>query len=110
MNNNKTQHFPAAVLREQLRTQALELAEKLARSVGRVTSWENLPCLEYGEEVQKEYALAQRMFYLQQCRDAVEHCIDGKNAVVRYRWPDGTVSRTSFRLAGPNRIRVTGLL
>ena len=110
MTKNKNQYFPAAELRERLRTEAMTLAEKLARSVGRVTSWEALPCLEYGEEVQKEYALAQRLFYLQQCRDAVEHCIDGKNAVVRYRWPDGTTTRTSFRLVSPNRIRVTGLL
>lgn len=109
MTNKKNEYFPAAVLREHLRTQSLELAQKLARSVGRVTSWESMACLEYDEEVQKEYALAQQMFYLQKCRTALEHCIGGKDATVRYRWPDGSVTRTSFRMASPNRIRVTGL-
>ena len=107
---NKIEYFPAALLREQLRTRSLELAQKLARSVGRVTSWEAQACLEYGEELRKEYDLAQQMFYLQQCREALEHCIDGKNATVRYRWPDGTSTRTAFRRIGPSRIKVTGLL
>ena len=72
MTNSKNEYFPAAVLREHLRTRALELAQQLTRSVGRVTSWESMACLEYGEEVQKQYALAQQVFYLQQCRNALE--------------------------------------
>ena len=109
MTNKKTEYFPAAVLRERLRSQAVELAQRLSRSVGRLTSCDALPCLEYGDEVKFEYSLAQRLFYLQQCRDALEHCIDGKDATVRYRWPDGTTTRTTFRRVGPNRIKVLGL-
>ena len=96
-------------LREELRQQASDTATRLSRSVARLTSCEMLPCLEYGEEVAYQQALAQKLFYLQHCRNALERCIGGKSATLRYRWPDGTVSRTIFRRSGINQVKVTGL-
>ena len=110
MKTNKTEYFPIPALREDLRLHSSALAVRLSRSVGRLTSCDEQPCLEYGEEIQTEYKLARRLFYTQQCRDALEHCIDGKTATVRYHWPDGSVTRTTFRKIGPNRVKVTGLL
>ena len=96
-------------LREQLRQQACDTATRLSRSVARLTSCEMLPCLEYGEEVAYQQELAQRLFYLQHCRNALERCIGGKSATLRYRWPDGTVTRTLFRRSGINQVKVSGL-
>ena len=96
-------------LREELRQQANETANRLSRSVARLTSCELLPCLEYGEEVAYQQELAQKLFYLQHCRNTLERCIGGKSATLRYRWPDGTVSRTTFRRSGTNQIKVSGL-
>lgn len=109
MKNNTRTEYPIPQLRETLRLEAGSLTSRLSRSVGRLTSCDELPCLEYGEEVQHQLLLAQRLFYLQHCRTALERCIDGKTVNVRYRWPDGTISRTVFRKCGPNRVRVTGL-
>ena len=109
MKNNKTEYFPISALRESLRLSSCQLAARLSRSVGRLTSCDALPCLEYGEEIHFEYDLARRLFYNQQCRDALEHCIDGKDATVHYRWSDGSQTRTTFRKIGPNRVKVTGL-
>jgi len=106
---NKARYFSVFQLREELRQQATAVAAKLSRSVGRLTSCDPEPCLEYGEEVQFQQELAQQLFYLQHCRNALERSIQAKSAALRYRWPDGTVSRTTFRKAGPNRVKVTGL-
>ena len=65
--------------------------------------------MEYGEEVGYQQQLAQKLFYLQHCRNALERSIAAGTAVLRYRWPDGTSSRTTFRKAGPNRVKATGL-
>ena len=51
MKNNKTEYFPISTLREELRLRASEYAGRLSRSVGRLTSCDRLPCLEYAEEV-----------------------------------------------------------
>lgn len=113
MNNNaklnNAQYYPVSVLREELRLQANQVTTRLSRSVARLTSCENQPCLEYGEEVAFQQELAQRLFYLQHCRNALERSLASKVATLRYRWPDGTISRTRFRKAGPNRVKVTGL-
>lgn len=105
----KPQYYPVMALRETLRQDACTLTERLHRSVGRLTSCDLLPCLEYGEEVDHQRLLAQRLFYLQNCRDALEKCVGGQRAAVRYRWPDGTVTVTRFQLVTPSRVRVTGL-
>lgn len=100
--------FPIPTLREDLRLRSCALAARLSRSVARLTSCDSQPCLEYGDEVRTEQELATRLFYLQHCRDALEKCIGGSRVTVRYRWSDGTVTRTAFRKDGPNRVKVTG--
>ncbi len=107
--NNQTQEFPIPALRESLRQQASWQANRIHRSVARLTSCDELPCLEYGEEVKTEYAAAEVLFYLQYCRTALERCIAAGSAATRYRWSDGSVTTTRFRKIGPNRVRVTGL-
>lgn len=111
MKQTKTQpqFFPASELRERLRQRANGLAARLSRSVARLTSCDPLPCPEYDEEVRFQQALAQELFYIQSCRAALERCIAGSGANLRYRWSGGTVTTTRFRKVGPSRIKVTGL-
>jgi hypothetical protein len=106
---NNAKSYPIPALREELRLQSSALAQRLSRSVGRLTSCENAPCLEYGEEVRFEEDLIRRILYLQHCREALERCIPGSRVTVRFRRPDGSQGRTTFRKEGPNRVRVTGL-
>ena len=106
---NTSCEFPISHLREDLRQQANAVATRLSRSVGRLTSCDALPCLEYGEEVAAEQTLAQKLFYLQHCRNALERCIAGGSATLRYRWEDGSTTQTRFRKVGPGRVRVWGL-
>jgi hypothetical protein len=105
----KTEYFPLMSLRETLRLDAAALTNRMARSVGRLTSCDLLPCEEYGEEVSYQRQLAQQVFYLQNCRAALERCIVAGATAVRYRWPDGTVTMTRFRMVTPSRVKVTGL-
>ena len=105
----KSQFFPASELREQLRLRANALTARLSRSVARLTSCDPLPCPEYGDEVLFQQTLAQELFYIQHCRTALERCIAGSGANLRYKRSDGTVITTRFRKVGPSRIKVTGL-
>lgn len=105
----KTEYFPLMTLRENLRLDASTLASRMARSVARLTSCDLLPCEEYDEEVDYQRQLAQQMFYLQNCRAALEKCIEAGATAVRYRWPDGTVTMTRFRMVTPSRVKVSGL-
>lgn len=109
-NTPKPQFFPAFSLRESLREEAVALTTRLNRSVGRLTSCDALPCPEYGEEVAFQQTLTQRLFYLQNCRTALEKCIAGASTTLRYRWSDGSVTCTRFRMVGPGRVKVTGLV
>ena len=109
-NGNKPQFYPVTVLREDLRTRSVALTGKLARSVARLTSCDLLPCMEYGDEVSSQRALAQELFYCQQCRTALERCIGCGGAVLRHRWPSGAVTQTRFRMVSPSRVKVTGLV
>lgn len=111
MKQTKTQiqYFPAADLRERLRQRACALTARLSRSVARLTSCDPLPCPEYDEEVRFQQGLAQELFYVQNCRTALERCIAGSGANLRYRWADGHSTVTRFRRIGPSRIKVTGL-
>lgn len=106
---NNSNAYPAPLLREELRQRSSALAQRLSRSVARMTSCENAPCLEYGDEVRIQQDLIRRVLYLQHCRDALERCIAGYRVTVRFRRPDGSQGRTTFRRDGPNRVRVTGL-
>ena len=113
MKNNKkvntTRTYLSVILREDLRQRANGLTNRLSRSVARLTSCDPQPCMEYDEEVQFQQDLAQQLFYLQHCRNALERCIGSGAATLRYRWPDGTVSRTTFRKVGQNQVKTVGL-
>lgn len=95
---------PVAVLREDLRLSAERLAEALSHSVGRKTSDDELPCLEYGDEVKKQYTLTNRLLYVQCCRKALEACVASGHAGLRFRRPDGVVVRTWFRRTSLGRV------
>ena len=110
MKNNNMNAYPIPVLREDLRLKASAVAAQLGRSVARLTSCENAPCLVYGEEVRTEEDLIRRLLYLQHCREALERCIAGARVTVSYRKPDGSRGRTTFRKEGPNQVKVQGLV
>ena len=110
MKNNKTEYFPLSALREDLRKSAGEQNVLLGRSVARLTSCDMKPCLEYGEEIMAEHAIAEKLFYLQYCRNTLERCINAGSATLRYRWSDGKTTTTHFRRIGPNRVKVTGMV
>jgi hypothetical protein len=107
---NNIHSCPIPALREELRLRACGVANRLSRSVGRLTSCENAPCLEYGEEVRFEEELMRSLMYFQHCRVALEKCIAGRRVTVRFRRADGSTARTTFRKEGVNRVKVTGLL
>ena len=109
MKKQKTEYFPVMTLRENLRLDAVAASQKLSRSVARLTSCELQPCTEYAEEVIYQRQLTQSLFYLQNCRNALEQCMETGATALRYRWPDGTVTMTRFRLVTPSRVKVTGL-
>ena len=110
MAQKNTQEYPVRVLRENLRQRSTRQAALLSRSVGRLTSCDAQPCLEYRQEVVSEYAVIDRLLYLQQCRSSLETCIGRGSARLRYRWRNGQVTETRFYQASPGRIRVSGFL
>lgn len=105
----RPQILPRQRLREQLRQEANSRAERLSRSVSRLTSFDALPCPEYGEEVLQERAIIDELLYLQHCRSALEHCLEQGSARLHYRWGDGRVTTTSFQRMRQGRVRVFGL-
>ena len=104
------QEYPIQVIREKLRQRSSRQAALLSRSVGRLTSCDALPCLEYRQEVASEYEVIDRLLYTQQCRSTLERCIGSGSARLRYRWRDGRTTETSFRRTAPGKIRVSGLI
>ena len=107
--SSKPQVLPRQVLRERLRLSASQCSEQISRSVARISSCDALPCLEYGEEVERERAMIGRLLYLPHCRTALERCLDCGSARLRYRWEDGRVTVTSFRRLRQGRVQVRGL-
>ena len=103
------QYYPIPVLREALRRQASELSARLSRSVARLTSCDSLPCLEYGDEIKAQHDIAEKLFFIQQSRNALEQCIAGNNVTLRYRWSDGGATQTKFRKSGLNQVKITGI-
>lgn len=93
----KAQAFPVHILREKLRAQSVGCIQALSRSVARQTSYDALPCVEYQEEVLLEYEYVDKLLYAQNCRSALERCLEGGTARLRYRWRDGQVTVTRFR-------------
>lgn len=108
-NKKNTKEYPIHVIREDLRQSSARQAALLARSVGRLTSYDIRPCTEYHQEVIAQYAVIDELLYLQQCRSALERCIASGAARLRYRWRDGQVTETCFRRTSPARVRVSGL-
>ena len=109
-SKKNVQEYPIHALREDLRQRSTRQAGLLSRSVGRLTSCDALPCLEYQQEVAAEYAVVDRLLYTQHCRNTLEACIGSGSARLRYRWRDGRVTETRFRRVSPGRVRVSGLL
>ena len=104
------QEYPIQIIREKLRLRSSRQAVLLSRSVGRLTSCDAQPCLEYRQEVAGEYAVIDQLLYTQQCRSSLERCIGCGSARLRYRWRDGSVTETHFCRTSPGRIKVSGLL
>lgn len=109
-SKQNTKEYPIHIIRENLRQCSTRQAALLSRSVGRMTSYDAQPCTEYRQEVLTQYAVIDRLLYLQQCRSSLERCIASGAICLCYRWRDGHVTRTSFRRTAPGRISVRGLL
>lgn len=109
-SKQNSKEFPVHILREELRQRSVREAEKLSRSVGRLTSYDIQPCTEYRDEVDSQYAVAERLLYIQHCRSSLEQCIASGASKLRYRWMDGHVTYTRFRRTAPARVKVSGLL
>ena len=101
--------YPTQIIREDLRRRSTQEAALLARSVGRLTSCDVQPCLEYRDEIASEHAVIDRLLYVQECRNSLERCIGAGSARLRYRWRDGRVTDTYFRRTAPGRIKISGL-
>ena len=86
VSKRNAQEYPIQVLREKLRQRSSKQAALLSRSVGRLTSCDVQPCLEYRQEVAAEYEVIDRLLYIQQCRSSLERCIGSGSARLRYRW------------------------
>lgn len=89
VSKQNTREYPIHVIREDLRQCSARQAALLSRSVGRLTSYDARPCTEYRQEVTAQYAVVDRLLYLQQCRSTLEQCIASGAARLRYRWRDG---------------------
>lgn len=100
--------LPAEAAREDLRRRAVTQAEKLSRSVARLTSCD-APCVEYTDEVLHEKAVIDDLLYYQHCRAALERCLENGNSSLRYRRQDGTVKTVSFQRQSLGRVRIQGL-
>lgn len=109
-SKKNTKEYPIQVLREELRQRSNKQAALLTRSVGRRTSYDVQPCLEYRQEAAAEYAVIDRLLYAQQCRSSLERCIASGAARLRYSWRDGQTTDTRFFRTAPGRIKVVGLL
>ena len=109
-NQNSSKEYPIRVLREELRQRSVREAAALSRSVGRLTSYDIQPCPEYRDEVADQHAAAEKLLYIQHCRNSLEQCIASGASHLRYRWHDGHVTYTRFRRTPNARIKVSGLL
>lgn len=80
-----TSEYPIQIIREKLRENSAQQAALLSRSVGRLTSCDALPCLEYRTEIANEHAIIDRLIYIQECRNSLERCIGSGAARLLYR-------------------------
>lgn len=111
MNTKNTPYIilPAEAAREELRRRAVNQTEKLSRSVARLTSCD-APCVEYADEVHQERAVIDDLLYYQQCRTALERCLENKSSTLRYKRQDGTMRTVSFRRMSLGRVKIQGLV
>lgn len=111
MNTKNTPYIilPAEAAREELRRRAVSQAEKLSRSVARLTSCD-APCVEYADEVLQERAVIDDLIYYQQCRTALERCLENKSSALRYKRQDGTMKTVSFQRMSLGRVKILGLV
>jgi len=100
--------LPAETAREELRRRAVNQVTNLSRSIARLTSCDD-PCIEYADEVLYEKAVIDDLLYYQQCRAALERCLENKSATLHYRWQDGSVKTVSFQRQSLGRVRIQGL-
>ena len=54
-------------------------------------------------------AVVDQLLYVQNCRSALERCIAGRDARLRYRWRDGRVTVTRFRKVRQGCVQAYGL-
>lgn len=110
MSTENTPHImlPVEGAREGLRRRAVSQAEKLSRSVARLTSCD-APCIEYTDEVLLEKTVIDDLLFYQCCRAALERCLENGNSSLRYRRQDGAVKTVSFQRQSLGRVRIQGL-
>ena len=101
--------LPYDKAREELRRRAASQTEKLSRSVARLTSCD-APCVEYADEVLQERAVIDDLLYYQQCRVALERCMENKSSALRYKRQDGTMITVFFRRMSLGRVKIQGLV
>ena len=110
MSTENTPHIilPVEGAREELRRRAVCQAEKLSRSVARLTSCDD-PCIEYADEVLYEKTVIDDLLFYQYCRSALERCLANENSTLRYRRKDGTIQIVSFQRLSLGRVSIQGL-
>ena len=110
MNLKKVPYMilPTAAAREELRRRAAGQTEVLTRSVARLTSCDD-PCPEYSEEVRNEYAVVDELLFYQQCRAALERCLESDSAALRYKCMDESVREVCFKRISLGRVKIWGL-
>ena len=108
-NNETCIILPIETARERFRSQAVDRAQRLARSVARRTSDDCQPCLEYRAEILAERAAIDELLYAQHCRDGLERCIASGSASLHYRSQDGAVRTIRFRRTSLSRVKIWGL-
>ena len=86
-----------STVRQQLLQLSTDTAQQLARSVGRATSVDLLPCTEYGAEVARQHRLSEDLLFLQHCRAALERAVDKGGARLVWRWQGGGRTEVRFR-------------
>lgn len=84
-------------MRQQLQRQSVETAQQLSRSVARAASVDYLPCLEYGEEVERQRQMAEELLFLQHCRAALERAIPRGCSRMVWHWREGSSTEVRFR-------------
>ena len=101
--------LPLETARERFRSQAMDRAQRLSRSVARRTSDDCQPCLEYRAEILAERSAIDDLLYVQHCRDSLERCIASGSASLRYRSQDGSLRTIRFRRTSLSRVKIWGL-